>query len=234
MATQETAIRKRQQIENANRMMFVWVAGISAVVGISLVLSLFLLQKAWFNEKVLAEKANTASVLTNDNRVIGELKDQVRVLNTNQALKDSMTPSETQPVQVVLDALPSGGNSSALGSSLQEKFLNDPALTVDTLNVDPIAGVESQNDPNVQNGVSSPGVVAGANQINFEFAVSVSNANVSALKTLLQKLESSIRAIDITSLNIDTQSSSVLMTVQGRAFYEPAVTVDLKDKTVKP
>lgn len=234
MATQETAIRKRQQIENANRMMFVWVAGISAVVGISLVLSLFLLQKAWFNEKVLAEKANTASVLTNDNRVIGELKDQVRVLNTNQALKDSMTPSETQPVQVVLDALPSGGNSSALGSSLQEKFLNDPALTVDTLNVDPIAGVESQSDPNVQNGVSSPGVVAGANQINFEFAVSVSNANVSALKTLLQKLESSIRAIDITSLNIDTQSSSVLMTVQGRAFYEPAVTVDLKDKTVKP
>jgi hypothetical protein len=234
MATQETAIRKRQQIENANRMMFVWVAGISALVGISIVLSLFLVQKAWFNEKVLAEKANTASILTDNNKVIGDLKDQVRVLNTNQALKDSMTPNETQPVQVVLDALPSDANSSALGSSLQEKFLNDPALTVESLSVDPVAGVESQSDADVQNAADSQNAVAGENQINFRFAVSVDSSNASALKTLLQKIEASIRAIDITSLDIQTQSSRILMTAQGRAFYEPAKTVDLKDKTVKP
>jgi hypothetical protein len=232
MATQDTALRKRQQIASANRMMFIWVAAISAVVGIAIVASLFLLQKAWFNEKVLAEKANTASVLTKNNEVVGELKNQVRVLNTNEALRSAMAPGEDQPVQVVLDALPSDANSSALGSSLQEKFLNDSALRVESLNVDPVVGVESEADQNVQD--ASRATVTGDNQITFRFSVSTDVNNASALKNLLQKLERSIRAVDIISLTIETQGPRLVLSVNGRAFYEPAKTVDLKDKTVKP
>ncbi len=234
MAAEETAIRKRQQIANANRMMFMWVAGVSVIVGIALVVSIFLLQKAWFNEKVLAEKANTASVLTNNNKVVNDLKDQVRVLNTNDALKSVMTPDETQPIQVVLDALPSDANSAALGSSLQEKFLNGNGITIEALNVDPVAGVESQTNSNVQDASSSSTATAGANQITFRFTISAASNNASALKDVLQKLERSIRAIDITALTIDTQGTKIVMTAEGHAYYEPAKTVDLKDKTVKP
>ncbi len=233
MAVQDTAIRKRQQIANANRMMFIWVAAISAIVGIAIVASLFLLQKAWFNEKVLAEKANTASVLTDNNKVIQDLKDQVRVLNTNQALRDSMVPGESQPIQVVLDALPAEANSSALGSSLQEKFLNDPALAIESLNVDPVSGVESASDTNVQD-ASAQTSTGQKNQIDFRFSVSSAGNNPNALKNLLQKLERSIRAIDLTTLSIETQGTRLLLTVNGHAFYEPAKTVELKDKTVKP
>lgn len=233
MAAQETAIRKRQQIANANRMMFVWVAAVSALVGIAIVASIFLLQKAWFNEKVLAEKSRTASILVGNNSVIDELKDEIRVLNTNQALKDSMAPGEDQPIQVVLDALPDNANSSALGSSLQEKFLNDPAITIESLNVDPVIGIESQDDINVQD-ASVPQAAEGQNQINFHFAVSADGNNPNALKSLLQRLERSIRAIDLTTLSIETQGTRLLLTVDGRAFYEPARTVELKDKTVKP
>lgn len=231
-AGQDAAIRKRQQIANANRMMFVWVAAVSVIVGIALVVSIFLLQKAWFNEKVLAEKAKTASILSDNNKVIDDLKDQIRVLNTNQALKDSMAPGETQPIQAVLDALPAEANSSALGSSLQVKFLNDPALAIESLNVDPVAGVESQTDTNVQDASETAAVQE--NQINFRFAVSVDAGNPNALKSLLQRLERSIRAIDLTSLSIETQGNRLLLTVEGRAFYEPAKTVELKNKTVKP
>ena len=227
-----TAIRKRQQIAKANRMMFIWVAAVSGVVGIALVVSLFLLQKAWFNEKVLAEKGNTASTLTKNNQVVGELKDQIRVLNTNEALKSAMIDGETQPVQVVLDALPSDANSSALGSSLQEKLLNDSALTIDSLNVDPVVGVESQSDDSVQDASSSE--TTGENQITFRFVVSTDANNASALKSLLQRLERSIRAIDISTLTIETQGNRLVLTVEGRAFYEPAKTVDLKEKAVKP
>lgn len=229
---QDAAIRKRQQIANANRMMFVWVAAVSVIVGIAIVVSIFLLQKAWFNEKVLAEKAKTASILTENNKVIGDLKDQIRVLNINQALKDSMAPGETQPIQVVLDALPAEANSSALGSSLQQKFLNDGALTIESLTVDPVAGVESQSDTNVQDASATKPVAE--NQINFRFSVSVDGNNPGALKSLLQRLERSIRAIDLTTLSIETQGNRLLLTVNGHAFYEPAKTVDLKDKTVKP
>lgn len=231
-AQQDTALRKRQQIANANRMMFLWVAGASVLVGITLVASIFLLQKAWFNEKVLAEKAKTASTLTKNNEVVADLKDQVRVLNTNQALKDSMNANESQPVQVVLDALPSDANSSALGASLQEKFLSDGALTIESLNVDPVAGVESDTDSAVED--ASASASTSEHQITFRFAVSTDATNASALKSLLQKLERSIRAIDLTSLNIETQGTRLLLTVEGRSFYEPAKTVELKDKTVKP
>lgn len=236
MPAQDTAIRKRQQIANANRMMFIWVAGVSALVGIAVVASLFLLQKAWFNEKVLGEKSKTASILVQNNKVVGELKDQVRVLNTNEALKSAMAPGESQPVQVVLDALPSDANSSALGSSLQEKFLKDEGLTIESLNVDPVAGVESQTDSNVQDASStnstSTTATGGENQIDFRFSVSTTDPN--KLKNLLQKLERSIRAIDIQSLTIETQDTRLVLTATGRAFYEPAKTVELKDKTVKP
>jgi hypothetical protein len=233
MPAQDVAIRKRQQIANANRMMFTWVAVVSVIVGIALVVSIFLLQKAWFNEKILAEKSKTASTLVHNNEVIGELKDKIRVLNTNEDLKSAMAPGESEPIQVVLDALPSEANSSALGSSLQEKFLNDPALAIESLNVDPVAGVESQSDSNVQD-ASADTAVASDNQINFRFSVSTDVNNASALKNLLQRLERSIRAIDLTALTIETQGTKLVLTVDGRAFYEPAKTVELKDKTVKP
>jgi hypothetical protein len=232
MAVQDVALRKRQQIANANRMMFTWVAVVSAIVGIALVVSLFLLQKAWFNEKILGEKSKTASTLVHNNEVIGDLKDEVRVLNTNEALKSSMAPGESEPIQAVLDALPSEANSSALGSSLQEKFLKDPALTIESLNVDPVVGVESQSDSNVQD--ASDTTLAGENQITFRFSVSTDVNNASALKSLLQRLERSIRAINITTLGVETQGTKLVLTVDGYAFYEPAKTVELKDKTVKP
>lgn len=232
MATQETALRKRQQIAKANRTMFLWVAGASAIVGIALVLSLFLLQKAWFNEKVLAEKSKTASVLTDNNKVVSDLKDQIRVLNTNQSLKEVMIAGEDQPVQVVLDALPSDANSSALGSSLQEKFLNDGALKVESLTVDPVAGIESQSDTSVED--ASTDTVEDENQISFRFTVSTDANNATALKNLLQRIERSIRPIDISTLTVETQGERLVLTASGRSFYEPARTVELKEKTVKP
>jgi len=134
----------------------------------------------------------------------------------------------------VLDALPSEANSSALGSSLQEKFLKDPALTIESLNVDPVAGVESQSDSNVQDASSSDDGTGGENQITFRFSVSTDVNNASALKSLLQRLERSIRAINITTLGVETQGNKLVLTVDGYAFYEPAKTVELKDKTVKP
>lgn len=232
MANLDVAIRKRQQISNANRMMFIWVAAVSVIVGVAIVGSLFLLQKAWFNEKILLEKANTASTLTKNNEVIDELKDQIRVLNTNEELKSAMVQADSQPVQVVLDALPSDANSSALGSSLQEKFLSGSGLTIESLQVDPVAGIESDAGQNVQDASNS--TTGGDNQIFFRFSVSTGVDNASALKELLQKLERSIRAIDITSLTIETQGARLVLSVQGHAYYEPAKTVELKDKTVKP
>lgn len=234
MAEQTVALRKRQQIAKANRMMFLWVAAISAVVGIAIVGSIFLYQKAAFNEKVLGVKSTTASTLRDNNKVIPELEDKIRQMNTNQALIDSMAPNQEQPIRVVLDALPADANSPAFGASLQEKFLNNPALKIESLIVDNVAGVESQESENIENAATPVEGQGSSNEITFRFSASSALSDAGVLKELLQKLERSIRAVDVTSLKLETQGSRLLLSVEGRAFYEPAKTVELKDKTVKP
>lgn len=222
MAAQDIALRKRQQIAKANRTMFVWVTGISVVVGASLVISLFLFQKMVFNEKVLAEKQHTVSVLRNNNLVIGKLKEKVKVLNTNQALLDSRAKTEDKPLQVILDALPSDVNSSALGGSLQEVLLKSDNISIESLIVDPVT----------VGGV--PNTASSGNVINFSFKVSVPTSQVNSLRDLLGRLERSIRAIDIQSLVVETQGAKIVLSVDATAFYEPAVNPGLKEKVIRP
>ncbi len=231
MQPKDVTIRKRTQITKANRTMFLWVAAVSALVGFALVISVFLIQKAVFNEKILTVKNQTVSTLKTNNKNISELEAQVRILDNNQALIDSKSKPEDQAVQVILDALPSEVNSLALGASLQNKLLaNIDGLSIDSLQVDSVVGVESlSSDPAAQNvsGTAS----SGQSEITFRFAVS---GNESTLKQVLVQLERSIRAIDILSLRIENQGAKRVLTVQARAFYEPARIVELKDKPVKP
>lgn len=231
MQPKDAAIRKRTQIANANRTMFIWVAAVSVIVGVGLVSSIFLVQKLSFNEKILGEKDKTVSTLNKNNNNVSELEAQVRILDNNQALIDSKAKPDDQAIQVILDALPSDANFAALGASLQDKLLaNIPGLSIESLQVDPVIGVESlSSDAVVQSGSSKNS--SSQAQITFRFTV---NGSETALKEVLTRLERSIRAIDITSLRIESQGSGRLLTVQARAFYEPARTVELRDKVVKP
>lgn len=227
MKPKDVALRKRTQIAKANRMMFVWVAGVSVIVGFALVGSIFLGQMLFFNERVLAEKDKTITTLKANNSVIDELEAQVRVLDANQALINAKAKSDDQAIQVILDALPSDANSLALGASLQKVLLaNIPGLTVNSIRVDPVPGVESLSSDATQD-ASATGF---GNEITFQFSVSGDEA---ALRKVLTNLETSIRTIDVTSLRIESQGSARIMTVEARAFYEPALIVELTDKVVK-
>lgn len=53
MSKKDAAIHKRQQIEQSSRVMFLWVAGASVIVGFALVISWFLVQQIIFKERVL-------------------------------------------------------------------------------------------------------------------------------------------------------------------------------------
>ena len=181
---QDRALRKRQQIANANRAMFITVAGVSALVGVALVISLFLGQKLLFNEKVLAEKQNTINTLEKNNTLTKELKDNVRVLNTNQSLIDAKARPEDTPLRVVLDALPSDANSSAFGASLQQVLLVGDNVSIDTLTINPVSGVESSSSD-----VDSSAVATTSSEsIGFSFSVSTPADGADNLRQLLQRL----------------------------------------------
>lgn len=230
MQQKGVAIRKRTQIALANKMMFLWVAGVSVIFGVSLVLAIFLTQMLLFNERVLIEKNRTIATLDKNNSNVEELQRQVNILNTNQALIDSKSKSDDQAIQVILDALPSDANSLALGASLQNKLISGVnGLTLNSLQVDPVVGIESL-DSNITVIDASADEGESQNEITFRFSV---NGNETALRGVLANLERSIRTIDVTSLKIENQGKTRLMTVTGRAFFEPAIEVKLKDKVIK-
>ncbi len=226
MQSKDASIRKRSQIAKANRMMFLWVMITSVVVGFALVGSLFLVQKLLFNEKVLSEKNKTIATLNSNNNNIEELKSQIRVLDSSSALSSVKSDPSDQPVQVILDALPSEANALALGASLQTKLLNNiNGLTLDALQVDPVNSDTLISPSTTSTLIDQP-------SISFRFSVTGSET---ALKEALSKLERSIRSIDVVSLRIESKGKdSSIMTVQAKAYYEPARVVELRDKVVKP
>jgi len=209
MQSKNLALRKRAQIAKANRTMFIWVACASVLVGFAFVASLFLIQMLTYNEKVLAEKDNTVSILKQNNNNIAGLESEIRALDANQALIDAKARPTDRALQVVLDALPADANADALGSSLQEKLLVGNGVNLKSLQVD--------------------SVVTGG-QIMFSFSIS---GDENALKMVLSNLERSIRTIQIISLKIENQDNVRVLTAQAKAFYEPKLIIELKDKLVK-
>ncbi|HUC96535.1 MAG TPA: hypothetical protein VMR16_02610 [Candidatus Saccharimonadales bacterium] len=230
MQSKGPAIRKRTQIASANRVMFLWVAGVSVIFGISLVAAAFLVQMLFFNERVLQAKVQTISTLDTDNNNVKPLQKNENVLNTNEALLSAKAKPDDQAVQVILDALPSDANSLALGASLQNVLLSGiSGLTLDSLQVNPVAGIESLgNNGSVSNNLAT--LPNSQNQITFQFSV---NGDETALTQVLVNLEKSIRTIDVTSLNIESQGATRMMIVQARAYYEPAVNLKLTNEVIK-
>ena len=111
MSKKDAAIHKRQQIEQSSRVMFLWVAGASVIVGFALVISWFLVQQIIFKERVLGEKNNTAAVLKNNNDAVEKLRGELKVLETNSHLNASRINNDEKALQVVLDALPAEDNA---------------------------------------------------------------------------------------------------------------------------
>lgn len=227
MQPKAIALRKRAQIATANRIMFLWVAGVSIVFGFALVGAIFLTQMLLFNERVLQEKDRTIAILKTNNENIPELESQILVLDTNKELAALKAVPTDQAIQVILDALPSYANSLALGASLQNKLLvGIPGLVLNSLQVDPVVGIESlTGNDSIKNVLPDA-----QNEITFRFSVSGDEA---ALKQVLTNLERSIRTIDVTLIKIENQGLARALNVQARAFFEPARTVQLRDKTVK-
>ncbi len=228
----DAALRKRTQIAKANRTMFIWIAAASVVVGFALVAAIFLGQKLLFNEKVLGEMNKTVATLTQDNKAVPALEAQMRVLNTNQDLASVKAQPDDQAVQVILDALPSDANSSALGASLQNKLLSGiPNLSIDSLTVTPVAGVESLSSNASALPVSTSTASSGTSSPIAFHAVLVGNS--ASFRQALLNLERSIRIIDVTSLDISSAGSVQNMTIDGAGFYQPAIVLQLQDKVVK-
>lgn len=226
-----TGLRKRQQIVKANQLMFLWIIGVSAVVGFSIVLIVFLAQRIWFGERIIAEKENTVSILKKNLEVVPGLQDNVRLLNTNKDLQTARSDPNDSALQVVLDALPADANSTAMASSLQTKLLAGVSgVTIESLRVEPVSGIEIDSDDTTSSGSSN----AESGEINFSFTISTEVSQRDSLRKVLQQIERSIRPFSIATLNIESQGNRIVLSATGYGYYVPAQTVELVEKAVRP
>mgnify|MGYP000299685595 FL=1 len=178
------------------------------------------MQQIVFHSKILLEKQNTISRLDKNLSSVDELKKNIRVLDTNTALNSIKSSSESNALQTVLDALPDNANADALGASLKNKF------------IDTTTGVTIQNLTVAQSGSDSEGSESTSeNAIPFTMEVS---GPAEKLKELLTKLEASIRVIDLKTVEIQRNEDRLSLVVRGVAYYEPAQTIQLENKVVKP
>lgn len=219
------SLRKRQQIENTSKTMFMWVAIAAAVVAIAAVLSYSLVQRLSFNQAVLNKKGETVSNLRNNNEVAEELRASIREKNTNQALLDTPRGDGAEPLAVVLDALPDRPNTSALGASLQQKLLKIDGVTLESLPID-AAGGEADQDATT----TTDSTETGENTIPFAFEVS--SSDIGKIKEVLRNLERSIRVFNPQVVSMQWSEGKISLNVKGVVYYSPEVKVELKDELV--
>ena len=225
----DVALRKRQQIDSSKRTMFIFVAVAAFVSGIALVVSFFLVQQIWFQGRVISQKQATVNTINANLKAVDGLKDNIRLLDTNEALNSVKSSDDSSAVQAVLDALPTEPNADALGASLQVMFVGAiDGLTIESLSVtDPsdegalgASGSDSESESNDPN-------------LGIGFSMSVSGS-AEQLKALLARFERSIRVIKIDSLNVEASKDSLKMDIEGRAYYQPAYDVKIDKKVIKP
>ncbi|NLA42985.1 hypothetical protein GX865_02420 [Candidatus Saccharibacteria bacterium] len=213
----EGIVRKRSLIEKAKKNVFLWVGGAASVLSAVVVISSMLVQAIMFNRSVLDRKNETLKKIEKNIEVAPDLKADISKLDTNQELRLVRPREDASALQTILDALPADENRLALGASIQKKIFEEaPGVRIDALSVDPAGGIMTAD-------IDEDGL----QQVTFAVTVS---GSPDALKKGLQRLERSIRAFNITTMNGSTQDGDVSLQINGVAYYFPPANLELTIK----
>jgi len=210
MATiDKRSVTRDDLIRKSQRTMFAVVVVASIIVGISLVGIRRLVMENIFMVRVIDQQNETLGNLRTSNRNIPALEDQIRLLQTNEALMVSRFDEEEAVLRVIPDALPSVNNEISLGTSLSERLLDVDGITIESIRTGTSA---------TGGGISSSASGAtGVNMLSVPFSFVV-NGDEAAIQAILENLEKSIRFVTVGRINV-TYTGRIEMNVQGVAYY---------------
>lgn len=220
-----TGLKKRQQINKAQRMVFAWIVAASLVIGICGVFAQFLIRQLMFNNKIYGVLATTSSTIQKNITAYDELKSSVTKLVADTNLSVLKKGSNSTTLQVVIDALPTEENRSALATSMQTEVLGPSGVTISSFSVTD-AGADSA-------AASSEGSVAGTKASSFDFSFSITGT-YAQVKQAIYNMERSIRPITIQSIDLQGTSDKLTANITATTYYQPAASVALKEEPEKP
>lgn len=216
-------IKKQSLIDKTRKSVIMIVAAASIIIGALIVVCGIMVQHLLFNMKVIHAQNETISTIEANIEQAPKLEGDLKVLNTNEQLMEARSSSEAEPLQTVLDALPADSNRLALGASLEQRIFHGlPGLTVQSLSVDPSAG----------DGASLQSVGGNEGLGSLSFSASISGSP-DTLKLALERLQRSIRAMNVTRINGTAAGDSVTFNITGEAYYLQPVDLSLHSKEIR-
>ncbi len=213
-----TGLKKRQQIEVAGRVVFVWIAIAAAALSFCAATGQFLLAKWLHNNKVITAKHQAVGILSSSLGNAKELTQEVDALVANEALASVKTEATDPNTKSVLDALPTTFDPAALATSLQQAILNRSGVGIDNISVPQEVGE------------ATPVVDSIPQEMAFSFTVSGSYEQI---KQAVLDVERTIRPMRITSFNLVGSDQDLRASVDAVTYFQPAKSVELKKETVK-
>ena len=244
----EVAFLKRNAINKANQTMFLVVAGAALIAGASVVGMIYLFRIYSFNIKVLTEQDKSISTITQNIENINDLKERLGSLETNESLNEKNLKSNADDggLRVIADALPDSENASGLGSALQKKIFSD-GVTLDAFNIESSDSNSLSTSASTSVSSESSNIPEGVKDIQFTASISASfpnegspedikNKETAAYNNIvntLQKMEKSIRAINVTSFKFERSINKFTLTLSAKSYYYPKYVMTLDSTKVK-
>ena len=244
----EVAFLKRNAINKANQTMFLVVAGAALIAGASVVGMIYLFRIYSFNIKVLTEQDKSISTITQNIENINDLKERLGSLETNENLNKENLKSNADDggLRVIADALPDSENASGLGSALQKRIFSD-GVTLDAFNIESSDSNSLSTSSSTSVSSESSNIPEGVKDIQFTASISASfpnegspedikNKEAAAYNNIvntLQKMEKSIRAINVTSFKFERSINKFTLTLSAKSYYYPKYVMTLDSTKVK-
>lgn len=236
-----TGVRKRQQIESANKQMLMWVAIAAVVVSVCFVIAINFIQRIAYQGKVNGKLGETSSTLDSSVESIENLKTEIEKLNANKNLNLANLQakgSDSTALQIVIDALPTEDDRTALASSLQNAILAGTSVNVEQISVESnfvattpeVATVDGETE---NSGDASSMVKPEPMMINFNLSFT---GSYSEIEKTLREIERTIRTISIDSLDLQGSENSdqVQASASLSTWYVPKVDYQLGSEEVQP
>lgn len=213
-----TGLKKRQQIEIAGRVMFLWVAIAAAALSVCAATGQYLFSRWLHNNRVIEAKAKASETLSANIINAKELTKEVDALVSDQPLATVKTDPKDQNTKSVLDALPTTFDPAALATSLQLAILNKSGVSIENITV-----------PQESTDVAGPSESV-PQQVKVAFVIS---GNYENIKKAIVDVERTIRPIKVTNINLAGTDANLRATVEAITYYQPAKNVDVKEEVIK-
>jgi len=217
-----TGLKKRQQISKANRIVFAWIVAASLVIGVCGVFVQFLTRQLMFNNVIYGTLTETRTTLDKNIKAYDGLKSSVDKLIASSNLSLLKKGENSTALQVIIDALPTEENRSALATSMQSEVLGPAGVTINSFSV----GEEDAS-------ATSNATIQNTDALSFQFSFSITGT-YQQIQQAIKNIERSIRPITIQSVDVQGTSDKLSANITATTYYQPAKNIQLKEVEKKP